>query len=192
MKTLFDLFPVLLFFGAYKLFDIYVATGVMMAATLLQSAYTYVRERSLPLMQKVTLIMVLAFGAVTLGLHDERFIKWKPTVLYTCLAVGLAIAVFALRKNFLRSLLGSQLELPDALWNKLNVAWIAYCAFMAALNAYVVLNYSTEEWVNFKLWGYVFPLVFIVGQGLYIAPHMKLPDDPQQAPLSPDDAGKKP
>ena len=192
MKTLFDLFPVLLFFGAYKLFDIYVATGVMMAATVLQSAYTYVRERSLPLMQKVTLIMVLAFGAVTLGLHDERFIKWKPTVLYTCLAVGLAIAVFALRKNFLRSLLGSQLELPDALWNKLNVAWIAYCAFMAALNAYVVLNYSTEEWVNFKLWGYVFPLVFIVGQGLYIAPHMKLPDDPQQAPLSPDDAGKKP
>ena len=192
MKTLYDLFPVLLFFGAYKLFDIYVATGVMMAATVLQSAYTYVRERSLPLMQKVTLIMVLAFGAVTLGLHDERFIKWKPTVLYTCLAVGLAIAVFALRKNFLRSLLGSQLELPDALWNKLNVAWIAYCAFMAALNAYVVLNYSTEEWVNFKLWGYVFPLVFIVGQGLYIAPHMKLPDDPEQAPLSPDDAGKKP
>ena len=192
MKTLFDLFPVLLFFGAYKLFDMYVATGVMMAATVLQSAYTYVRERSLPLMQKVTLIMVLAFGAVTLGLHDERFIKWKPTVLYTCLAVGLAIAVFALRKNFLRSLLGSQLELPDALWNKLNVAWIAYCAFMAALNAYVVLNYSTEEWVNFKLWGYVFPLVFIVGQGLYIAPHMKLPDDPEQAPLSPDDAGKKP
>lgn len=192
MKTLFDLFPVLLFFGAYKLFDIYVATGVMMAATVLQSAYTYVRERSLPLMQKVTLIMVLAFGAVTLGLHDERFIKWKPTVLYTCLAVGLAIAVFALRKNFLRSLLGSQLELPDALWNKLNVAWIAYCAFMAALNAYVVLNYSTEDWVNFKLWGYVFPLVFIVGQGLYIAPHMKLPDDPEQAPLSPDDPGKNP
>jgi len=192
MKTLFDLFPVLLFFGAYKLFDIYVATGVMMAATVLQSAYTYVRERSLPLMQKVTLIMVLAFGAVTLGLHDERFIKWKPTVLYTCLAIGLGIAVFALRKNFLRALLGSQLELPDAIWNRLNVAWIAYCAFMAAINAYVVLNYSTEEWVNFKLWGYVFPLVFIVGQGLYIAPHMKLAEDPDEAPVSPDDAGKKP
>lgn len=192
MKTLFDLFPVLLFFGAYKLFDIYVATGVMMAATVLQSAYTYVRERSLPLMQKVTLIMVLAFGAVTLGLHDERFIKWKPTVLYTCLAIGLGIAVFALRKNFLRALLGSQLELPDTIWNRLNVAWIAYCAFMAAINAHVVLNYSTEEWVNFKLWGYVFPLVFIVGQGLYIAPHMKLAQDPEEAPVSPDDAGKKP
>ena len=192
MKTLFDLFPVLLFFGAYKLFDIYVATGVMMAATVLQSAYTYLRERSLPLMQKVTLIMVLAFGAVTLGLHDERFIKWKPTVFYACLAVGLAIAVWVLRKNFLRAMLSSQLELPDALWQRLNVAWIAYCAFMAALNAYVVLNYSTEEWVNFKLWGYVFPLVFIIGQGLYIAPHMKMAEQPEQAPLSPDDAGKNP
>jgi intracellular septation protein len=192
MKTLFDLFPVLLFFGAYKLFDIYVATGVMMAATVLQSAYTYLRERSLPLIQKVTLIMVLGFGAVTLGLHDERFIKWKPTVFYTCLAVGLAIAVWVLRKNFLRAILGSQLQLPDALWQRLNVAWIAYCAFMAALNAFVVLNYSTEEWVNFKLWGFVFPLVFIIGQGLYIAPHMKLAEQPEQAPLSPDDAGKKP
>ena len=192
MKTLFDLFPVLLFFGAYKLFDIYVATGVMMAATVLQSAYTYLRERSLPLIQKVTLVMVLGFGAVTLGLHDERFIKWKPTVFYSCLALGLAVAVWALRKNFLRAMLGGQLELPDALWHRLNVAWIAYCAFMAALNAYVVLNYSTEEWVNFKLWGYVFPLVFIIGQGLYIAPHMKLADGPDQLPLSPDDAGKKP
>jgi intracellular septation protein len=192
MKTLFDLFPVLLFFGAYKLFDIYVATGVMMVATVLQSAYTYVRERSLPLMQKVTLIMVLAFGAVTLGLHDERFIKWKPTVLYACLAIGLAIAVFVLRKNFLRALLGSQLTLPDAMWHRLNLAWIGYCAFMAALNAYVVLNYSTEDWVNFKLWGYAFPLVFIIGQGLYIAPHMTLAEEPEPVPGAPDDAGKQP
>ncbi len=192
MKTLFDLFPVLLFFGAYKLFDIYVATGVMMAATVLQSAFMYARERSLPLMQKVTLVMVLAFGAVTLGLHDERFIKWKPTVFYTCLAAGLAIALWALRKNFLRAMLGSQLQLPEALWQRLNVAWIAYCAFMAALNAYVVLHYSTEEWVNFKLWGYIFPLIFILGQGLYIAPHMKLAEEPEQAPPAPDDAGRKP
>jgi len=177
MKTLFDLFPVLLFFGAYKLADIYVATAVMMGATVLQSAYTFMKERSLPLMQKVTLVMVLGFGAVTLGLHDERFIKWKPTVFYACLALGLAIALWAMRKNFLRALLGSQLELPDALWQRLNVAWIVYCAFMASINAYVVLNFSTEEWVNFKLWGYIFPLVFIIGQGLYIAPHVKLNDD---------------
>lgn len=192
MKALFDLFPVLLFFGAYKLFDIYVATAVIMVATVLQSAFMYARERSLPLMQKVTLVVVLAFGAVTLGLHDERFIKWKPTVFYSCLAAGLATALWVFRKNFLRAMLGSQLELPEALWQRLNVAWIAYCTFMAALNAYVVLNYSTEEWVNFKLWGYIFPLVFIIAQGLYIAPHLKLSEEPEQAPLAPEDSAKKP
>jgi intracellular septation protein len=98
-------------------------------------------------------------------------------VFYTCLALGLAVAVWALRKNFLRAMLGGQLELPDALWHRLNVAWIAYCAFMAALNAYVVLNYSTEDWVNFKLWGYALPLVFLVGQGLYIAKYLQSDDE---------------
>ena len=78
-----------------------------------------------------------------------------------------------LRKNFLKLLLGSQLVLPDSIWHRLNVAWVVYTAFMAAINAYVVLYYSTEAWVTFKLWGYAFPLVFIIGQGLYIAPHIK-------------------
>jgi intracellular septation protein len=76
-------------------------------------------------------------------------------------------------KNFLKMLLGSQLVLPDTVWHRLNVAWVAYSAFMAAINAYVVLNYSTEAWVSFKLWGYAFPLAFIIGQGIYIAPHLR-------------------
>ena len=77
------------------------------------------------------------------------------------------------RKNFLKMLLGSQLTLADPVWHKLNVAWIIYTAFMAAINSYVVLNFSTEAWVSFKLWGYVFPLVFLVGQGIFIAPHIQ-------------------
>jgi intracellular septation protein len=78
-----------------------------------------------------------------------------------------------MRKNFLKLLLGSQLDLPEAVWHRLNVAWVVYTAFMAALNAYVVLYFSTEAWVSFKLWGYVFPLMFLIGQGLYVAPHLK-------------------
>jgi intracellular septation protein len=85
----------------------------------------------------------------------------------------LAIAIWVYRKNFLKLLLGSQLELPDAIWHRLNIAWVVYTAFMALSNAYVVLYFSTEAWVNFKLWGYVFPLTFLIGQGLYIAPHLK-------------------
>ena len=173
MKTLLDFLPILLFFGAFKLYDIYVATAVLMAATTAQMVLLYAINRRLEPMHKITLAMILGFGALTLALHDERFIKWKPTVLYAAMAIGLAVALWGFRKNFLKLLLGSQLALPEPVWLRLNVAWIIYCAFMAALNGYVALNFSTEAWVNFKLWGYVFPLAFLLGQALYITPHMR-------------------
>ena len=173
MKILIDFFPILLFFGAYKLYDIYVGTAVLMAATMLQMALIYGIDRKLQALHKVTLVLILLFGTLTLVLHDDRFIKWKPTVLYAAMAIALAVAVWVANKNFLKMLLGSQLVLPDAVWHRLNVAWVAYSAFMAAINAYVVLNYSTEAWVSFKLWGYAFPLAFIIGQGIYIAPHLR-------------------
>jgi len=173
MKILIDFFPILLFFGAYKFYDIYVATAVLMAATVLQTGLMYAIDRKLQTMQKITLALILVFGTLTLALHDDRFIKWKPTVLYAAMAVALAVALWAMKKNYLKLLLGSQLELPDAVWMRLNVAWIVYCTFMAVLNGYVAAFYSTEAWVNFKLWGYAFPLIFIVGQGLYIARYLK-------------------
>ena len=123
-------------------------------------------------MQKVTLALMLGFGALTLGLHDERFIKWKPTLLYTGIALGLAVAHWGFGKNALQGLLGSQLKLPPAVWHRLNISWVVYSLFMAALNAYVAHFFSTDAWFNFKIWGYVFPLVFIVGQGIYVARHL--------------------
>jgi intracellular septation protein len=182
MKTLLDFFPILLFFGAYKFYDIYVGTAVLMGATVLQMVLIYGMDRRLQTMHKVTLVLVLAFGALTLALHDDRFIKWKPTVLYAAMGIALAIAVWVLKKNFLKMMLGSQLELPEAVWQRLNLIWIGYAFFMAAINAYVVLNYSTEAWVNFKLWGYAFPLAFIIGQGLYIAPHLKADEAEKDSP----------
>ena len=182
MKLLLDFLPILLFFVSYKLSDIYTATAVLMAATTVQMAVIYVRERSLQTIHKITLVLVLGFGALTLGLHDERFIKWKPTVLYSAMSLGLAIATWGLKKSPIKGLLGSQLELPDAVWARLNVAWVFYCAFMALANAYVAQNFTTEEWVNFKLWGYVFPVTFILGQGIYIARHMQTPPDEEAAP----------
>jgi intracellular septation protein len=178
MKLLIDFFPILLFVGAYKLYDIYVGTGVLMAATMVQMGLIYAIDRRLQMVQKITLVLVLVFGALTLTLHDDRFIKWKPTVLYAAMAIGLAVALWVLKKNFLKLLLGSQLTLPDAVWQRLNLIWVAYCVFMASINGYVAAYYSTEDWVNFKLWGYAFPLAFIVGQGFYIARHIKS-DEPQ-------------
>src|SRR5665647_557560 len=95
MKILIDFFPILLFFGAYKAYDIYIGTGVLMAATLIQMGLIYTLDRKLTVMHKITLALILVFGTLTLVLHDERFIKWKPTVLYAAMAIALALAVWA-------------------------------------------------------------------------------------------------
>ena len=173
MKILLDFLPILLFFGAFKLADIYVATGVLMAATVVQMAITYAIERRLQTMQKATLVLILVFGTLTLVLQDDRFIKWKPTVLYGAMSLAMAVALLGFRKNFLHMMLGSQLTLPPQVWRNLSVAWIGYCLFMSALNAYVAVYFSTEAWINFKLWGYVFPLAFLLAQALYISPHLR-------------------
>ena len=173
MRFLIDFLPVVMFVGAYKLYDIYVGTGVLMAATVVQMALIYAMDRKLSTMHKITLLLILVFGSLTLVLQNELFIKWKPTVLYMAMAIGLSIALWTAKKNFLKLMLGSQLELPDPVWMRLNVVWIAYCLFMAVINGYVAAYFSTDAWVNFKLWGYAFPVVFIIGQGLYIAPHLK-------------------
>ncbi len=179
MKALLDFLPILLFFGAYKLWGIYPATGVLMAATAVQMAIIYAIDKKLSTMHKATLALILIFGALTLVLQDDRFIKWKPTVLYAAMALALAVALWVYRKNFLKIMLGSQLNLPDPVWNRLTVAWMLYCLFMAAINGYVAAFWTTDAWANFKLWGYVFPVAFIVGQGFYVARHMQ--DEPAAA-----------
>lgn len=193
MKIFIDFFPILLFFAAYKLHDwfgvgkdeaIYLGTQVLMGATVVQMALIYGIDKKLTALQKITLVMILVFGGITLALHDKRFIMWKPTVLYAGMSIALAIAIWGMKNNFLKSMLGTHLELPDAVWHKLNVAWVAYTAFMSVSNAYVVMYYSEDAWANFKVWGYVFPLVFLIGQGLYIAPHLKAgePTDKKPSP----------
>ena len=89
---------------------------------------------------------------------------------------ALAMALWVFHRNFLKMMLGSQLSLPDGVWQRLTIAWIGYCLFMAAINGYVAAYFSTDAWANFKLWGYVFPVAFIIGQGLYVARHLK--DEP--------------
>jgi intracellular septation protein len=182
MRLLIDFFPIALFVAAYKLHDIYMATAVLMAATVVQTGIIYAVDRKLQTLHKITLVLVIVFGALTLLLHDERFIKWKPTVLYTSMAIVLGAALWGWKKNFLKMLLGTQLNLPTPVWDRLTVIWIGYFLFMSAINAYVAAYYSTEAWVNFKLWGYAFPVIFIVGQGLYISRYLK--DDDSEASKS--------
>jgi len=173
MKFLFDLFPVLLFFIAFKLADIYVATGVAIAATFVQVGWLKLRGRRVEPMLWASLGIIAVFGGATLLLQDETFIKWKPTVLYWLLgAVLAAAAVFG--RNLIRSMLSQQVQLPDPVWTRLNWSWVGFFAFMGALNLYVAYNYSTDLWVNFKLFGGMgLMLAFVLIQAVFLARHVE-------------------
>jgi intracellular septation protein len=170
MKLFFDLLPVALFFAAYKFAGIYVATSVAIATTVLQIAWAWFRHHKVETMQWVSLGVIIVFGGMTLMLHDETFIKLKPTVLYWVIAISLLVSLYGFRKNPMRAMLGKQLELPDAVWSHVNTAWAGFFAVMGALNLYVANNFSTDTWVNFKLFGFGgLMLVFVVAQGLLLS-----------------------
>ena len=174
MKFLFDIFPVVLFFIAFKVFDIYVATAVAIAATFLQIGWTWVRHRKVDNLLWVSFAVIVVFGGATLVLQDETFIKWKPTVLYWLFAAVLAVAELAFRKNLIRAMMEAQVTLPDAVWGKLLASWIAFFALMGVLNLAVAYNFSTDAWVNFKLFGGIgLMLAFIVLQALMLSRHIE-------------------
>ena len=176
MKFLFDVFPIALFFVAFKFGDIFVATGVAIAATFTQIVWVWVRHRKVNTMLWVSLIIVGVFGGMTLLLHDENFIKWKPTVLYWCFAAGLAGSAIFLRKNLIRMLLSEQIEAPDLIWKRLNWSWIGFFIFMGAANLTVAfaLNLPTEIWVNFKVFGGIgLMLIFALAQGLVLSKYIE-------------------
>jgi intracellular septation protein len=176
MKFLFDLFPVILFFAAFKVFDIYIATGVVIAATVAQIGWVWHRHGKVDTMLWVSLGLVVVFGGATLILHDETFIKWKPTILYWLFATTLFGSAQFFGKNLIRAMLGQQVELPETLWVRLNYAWIGFFAVMGVVNLWVAFNFSTDTWVSFKLFGGMgLMIVFIVLQGVVLARY--LPDE---------------
>lgn len=173
MKLLFDLFPVILFFIAFKMFDIYVATAVTIAATIIQIAWMKFRHGKVDTMLWVSFAIVTVFGGATLLLHDENFIKWKPTVLYWIFSATLLFSNIVLHKNLMRSLLHEKLALPLHAWNRLNLIWSLFFAVLGFLNLYVAFNYSTDTWVTFKLFGFTgLMLVFILAQGAWLSKYV--------------------
>jgi intracellular septation protein len=174
MKFLFDIFPVVLFFVAFKFYDIYVATAVAIAATVVQIAWSWLRHRKVEKMLWVSFGVIAVFGGATLALQNETFIKWKPTVLYWLFAGALAIAALGFRKNLIRAMMEGQIALPEPVWARLLASWIGFFAVMGAVNLAVAYNFSTEAWVNFKLFGGIgLMLVFVVLQALMLARYVE-------------------
>jgi intracellular septation protein len=174
MKFLFDLLPVLAFFVAFQLAGIYTATAVAIATTFVQVAWLKLRGKRVDAMLWASLVIIVVFGGATLILQDETFIKWKPTVLYWLLGAVLGGAPFLFRRNLIRAMLSEQVRLPDPVWSRLNWSWVGFFVFMGCLNLYVAYNYSTDLWVNFKLFGGMgLMLVFVVVQALFLARHVE-------------------
>lgn len=174
MKFLFDLFPVILFFIAFKLQGIYVATAVAIAASFAQIGWLWLRGRKIDAMLWVSLAIIVVFGSATLLLHDETFIKWKPTVLYWLFASVLSVSALVFHKNLMRAMLGEKIRLPDPAWSKLNFSWVGFFASMGVLNLYVAFNFPTDTWVNFKLFGGMgLMLAFVIAQSLFLAKYVE-------------------
>lgn len=179
MKLLFDFFPVALFFIAFKMHDdpqrgILVATGVIIVATVVQVAITWASKRRVEKMHLVTLTLVVVFGGATLLLKDEIFIKWKPTVVNWLFAAAFLLSEFVGKKNLVQRMMDESVQLPDYAWRRLNLSWVVFFVTMGLLNLYVVYNFDTDTWVNFKLFGLLgLTLVFVVAQGFYLVRHMQ-------------------
>ena len=174
MKFLFDIFPVVLFFVAYKIADIFVATAVAIGATFVQIGWVWFRTRKVEPMLWVSLAIIVVFGGATLLLQDETFIKWKPTVLYWLFGAALLIADHAFGKNLIRAMMGKQIVLPDRVWTRLNQSWVGFFVVMGVLNLYVAYNYATDTWVDFKLFGGTgLMLLFIFAQAAMLAKYVE-------------------
>ena len=174
MKFLFDLFPVVLFFLAFKVYDIFVATAVAMAASVLQIGWLWFRRHQVDKMMWINLAVIVVFGGATLVSQDETFIKWKPTVLYWLIATVLLISNQFFKKNLIQAMLEKQMSLPFFVWNKLNLGWIGFFMFMGCINIYVAFNFPIDTWVTFKLFGATgLMLVFIVLQVIMLGKYLK-------------------
>jgi len=182
MKFLFDLFPIILFFIAFKFGDFYTATIVAMVATIGQILWVYYRHRIIDAMQWVSLVMILVFGSLTIFLHDKTFIQLKPTALYWLFSGALFISAQFFQKNWIQVLMGKQVTLKaknaHSVWHKLNIAWALFFFVMGALNLYIAFEYSEETWVNFKLFGSTgLLLAFVIAQGIWLSKHMEHPSE---------------
>lgn len=176
-KILFDFFPIVLFFIVYKNYDLYVATAVVIAATFVQVSYNWFRHKKVETMQWVTLGLMVIMGGATLYLQDEQFIKWKLTIIEWLFSGVLLGSHFIGKKTIIEKMMCASIELPSKIWSILNFVWALFFISVGCINIYVMFNYSTEYWVNFKTFGVpTMMAVFILLQVGFMYKYMPDPE----------------
>lgn len=183
MKFFFDFFPVLLFFIVFKLHEdvkegMMMATAAIMVATIIQMSITWFRSHKIVKMHLITLILVMILGGATLILQNEMFIKWKPTIVNWLFGLVFLGSQFIGDKPIVRRMMEAQLTVPDFVWTRLNLAWSTFFISMGFVNLYVVYNFETNTWVNFKLYGLIgMTIIFVVAQGFYLVKYIEEEDE---------------
>jgi intracellular septation protein len=181
MKFLIDFFPILLFFAAFKVWGVFVATGVAIVATIAQIAYLRFKVGKVEPMQWISLGVIVVFGGATLLFHDESFIKWKPTVLYWVMAAVLLGGQWFFNKNLMQKLMSAQVQLPQRVWNTVNYSWAIFFTIMGIVNIWVAYQFDLDTWVTFKMFGGLgLMLVFVLGQAMYLSRHIQ--QNPEDQP----------
>ena len=165
LKLALDVGPLVLFFVGNARWGIFPATGIFMAAILVALAVSYTLTRRLPVMALVSAVIVTVFGGLTLVLHDETFIKVKPTLIYALFGATLLFGLMT-KKPLLEMVFDSVFSLTEEGWRKLTLRWCVFFFAMAVLNEIVWRNTSTDTWVSFKLFGAV-PLTFLFAAAQY-------------------------
>ncbi|RZU44887.1 intracellular septation protein [Fluviicoccus keumensis] len=173
MKAFLDFIPLFVFFGAYHLYGIYTAAAALIISSVVVYAGIFLMARKLEKGQWFTLIATIAFSSITLLLHDETWLKWKAPVINWVFALVFLGSQLAGRKPLAKAMLEQALEMPDSLWNRLNLAWVAFFAVMGGLNAWVAFHYPAY-WVDFKVLGSLgFTIAFLIGQLMLLSRYLK-------------------
>ena len=181
MKFLFDFFPVLLFFIAFKLYGIYAATAVAIAASIGQVSWVWLRRRKVEKMHLVSLGLIVVFGGATLIFHDKTFIQWKPTVLNWLFALVFLASQFIGDKPVAQRMMEHAVQAETHIWRRLNISWVLFFIAMGGANLYVAYTYDEETWVNFKLFGMMgLTFLFVIAQAFFLARHIEVPETPQE------------
>lgn len=175
-----DFAPIFLFFIAYKLAGLYVATGVAIFAAALQILYTWSKTKNVEALHLITFFSILLLGGATLFFHNEWFIKWKPTVVNWSFAVVFLVTHYLAKKPLIQTLLGQQITVPDVVWRRLNWIWVGFFIMIGAVNLWVAYHMSTNAWVNFKLFGMLgLTIIFIFIQAIVLSKYMIEPPKSQ-------------
>jgi intracellular septation protein len=159
----------------YKLFGLYTATAALMAASFVQVIYLWLRYKRIEPMHIIAFVLVVLFGGATLLLHDAMFLKWKVSIVNWLFGVACLFSQWFFKKPIIRKLMEQNIELPPEIWNRLNSMWGCFFILMGSLNLYIAYYYSTNAWVNFKVFGMLgLTIAFVIVQTLYLYKHLKV------------------